>query len=88
MQIRYKFVAGLKPLAPINPAEMPSVSPQDITKEFILEKKAQPAIDRTLPVAKPSFANTPEDIALKNIVDLFSGQVISLDEETTDSSDN
>jgi DNA polymerase-3 subunit gamma/tau len=88
MQIRYKFVAGLKPLAPINPAEMPSVSPQDITKEFILEKKAQPAIDRTLPVAKPSFANTPEDIALKNIVDLFGGQVISLDEETTDSSDN
>lgn len=86
MQIRYKFVAGLQPV------EVDSVSPpssnQNLIQESVVVKKAQPAIDRTLPVAKPSFANTPEDIALKNIVDLFSGQVISLDEETTDSSDN
>ena len=86
MQIRYKFVAGLQPV------EVDSVSPpssnQNLIQESVVVKKGQSEIEPALPVTKPHFANTPEDIALKNIVDLFSGQVISLDEETTDSSDN
>jgi len=86
MQIRYKFVAGLQP-AEVN-SVLPSSSHQNLIQESAIAKKGQSEIEPALPAIKPHFANTPEDIALKNIADLFSGQVIILDEETTDNLEN
>ncbi len=66
MQIRYKFMAGLEPVA------TPPPPPQDTAPKI------------TATTSPTHLDHSAEEVALKNILELFNGQLISLDDSSAD----
>jgi DNA polymerase-3 subunit gamma/tau len=74
MQIRYKFVAGLEPVPPLSQEIASSGSEKEETTP------ATPTSPNPIEYHKPD-----EEVALKNIVGLFNGQIICLEDTNSDS---